>query len=377
MKIALFCHSLLSDWNHGNAYFLRGIAWEIKRRGHEVRVFEPGEGWSLTNLLRRHGAAPVAEFHRVYPGLDSTRYRLDDLDLNHALAEADLVLVHEWNDPELVRRIGAHRRATGRYRLLFHDTHHRSVSEPEKIAACDLSGYDGVLAYGKAIAEVYLRRGWARRVWTWHEAADPRVFRPLPNVKKTLDLVWIGNWGDGERDAELREFVIEPVQALKLKAALYGVRYPDHARETLAAAGIEYRGWLANFRAPEVFASARVTVHVPRRYYAALLPGIATIRPFEALACAVPLVSAPWRDVENLFTPGADFLLARDGAEMTRHLRRLCADPAGADALARRGHRTVLRRHTCAHRVDELLAVYRQLVEANRVRFPRTPVQIG
>ena len=40
-----------------------------------------------------------------------------------------------------------------------------------------------------------------------------------------------------------------------------------------------------------MFARYRVTVHVPRRPYVAALPGIPTIRPFEALACGIPLVS--------------------------------------------------------------------------------------
>jgi spore maturation protein CgeB len=38
MRIVLFYHSLLSDWNHGNAHFLRGIATELMTRGHEVHV---------------------------------------------------------------------------------------------------------------------------------------------------------------------------------------------------------------------------------------------------------------------------------------------------------------------------------------------------
>ena len=148
MNIALFYHSLLSDWNHGNAHFLRGIARELQQRGHQVQIFEPARGWSLTNLLREHGDAPIAAFRRVYPRLRSTLYYLEDLQLENILADIDLVLVHEWNDPELVRRIGAHHKAKGHYRLLFHDTHHRSVSEPQHLAAYDLSGYDGVLAYG-------------------------------------------------------------------------------------------------------------------------------------------------------------------------------------------------------------------------------------
>ncbi len=51
MKIVLFYHSLLSDWNHGNAHFLRGIVQELKVRGHEVLVFEPENAWSRQNLI--------------------------------------------------------------------------------------------------------------------------------------------------------------------------------------------------------------------------------------------------------------------------------------------------------------------------------------
>jgi len=65
---------------------------------------------------------------------------------------------------------------------------------------------------------------------------------PLPEVQKVGDLVWIGNWGDEERSAELHEFLLEPVKALGLKARVYGVRYPAHALGALSAAGIDYGG---------------------------------------------------------------------------------------------------------------------------------------
>src|SRR5205814_1919912 len=118
---------------------------------------------------------------------------------------------------------------------------------------------------------------------------------------------------------------------------------------------------LPNFRVPEAFAAARITVHIPRRPYTTALPGIPTIRVFEALACGIPLVSAPWEDCEALFTAGADYLPAGDGDEMRRHLATLRADPAPAASLAEHGRATVLARHSCAHRVDELLAICRQL----------------
>ena len=45
------------------------------------------------------------------------------------------------------------------FTLLFHDTHHRAVSDPGAIRRLDLDGYDGVLAFGEALAEVYRRLG--------------------------------------------------------------------------------------------------------------------------------------------------------------------------------------------------------------------------
>jgi spore maturation protein CgeB len=91
------------------------------------------------------------------------------------------------------------------------------------------------------------------------------------------------------------------------------------------------------------------------------------------LACGIPLVSAPWSDSEGLFHAGVDYLAAANGAEMQRHLKMLLADGAAAAAIAAQGRATVLARHTCAHRVDELMAICselgldtrKELVEAN------------
>lgn len=273
----------------------------------------------------------------------------------------DLVLVHEWNEPELVARIAAHRKSKSSYLLLFHDAHHRVVSAPDVIHGMHLDGFDGVLAFGEVLREAYIRRSWARRAFLWHEAADLRVFAPRPEVVRERDLVWIGNWGDDERTAELQEFLVEPVASLGLSARVHGVRYPHDARQVLAQAGMEFAGYLPNFRVPDAFAAAAATVHIPRRPYVRMLPGIPTIRVFEALACEIPLVCAPWEDTEGLFTPGEDFLVARSGAEIRGHLDAIRHEPELAAELSRHGRATIEARHSCAHRVDELLAICRAL----------------
>jgi spore maturation protein CgeB len=357
MRFVLFYHSLVSDWNHGNAHFLRGVASELLERGHQVDIFEPADGWSLKNLRESFGEAPLKAFSNAYPKLVSTPYHR--LNLKKVLADADVVIVHEWNDPELVAAIGAERQSS-RFTLLFHDTHHRAITARTQMQAYDLRAYDGVLAYGRVLTNLYLEAGWTRRAWTWHEAADVRVFKPLPDIRRTEDVVWVGNWGDDERSAELGEFFVAPVKVLGLKAAAYGVRFPAKALRELADAGIEFRGWVPNFQVPQIFATARATVHVPRRPYVQALPGIPTIRPFEALACGIPLITSPWFDNESLFTADKDYLLARDGKEMTAHLKAILADPRLARERADNGLRTIRARHTCAHRVDQLLEIYEE-----------------
>jgi spore maturation protein CgeB len=235
------------------------------------------------------------------------------------------------------------------------------VTKAREMARYDLRHYDGVLAYGEVIRELYVRRGWTQHAWTWHEAADVRLFRPLLGRERAGDLVWIGNWGDGERTAEISEFLLEPARELGLTGSIFGVRYPPEAQQAIAEAGLPYRGWIANHRVPEVLARHAVTVHIPRRPYAEALPGIPTIRPFEALACGIPLVCSAWDDVEGLFTPGDDFLVARDGGEMRELLAQVLSDRELARHLVQHGRRTILARHTCAHRVDELLAIAAEL----------------
>jgi spore maturation protein CgeB len=360
MRFVFYTHSLVSDWNHGNAHFLRGVMRELVARGHEAMALEPAGGWSRRNLVADQGPAAVARFARDFPELRAVTYG-PDFDHEATLDDVDVVVVHEWSEPALVAAIGRLRRRRGRFALLFHDTHHRAVSDADAIAALDLDGYDGVLAFGAALRERYAAAGWGRRAFTWHEAADTRLFQPAPAIDPASDLVWVGNWGDGERSAELMEFLVDPVRRLGLRATVHGVRYPAAARGALAAAGIAHGGWIANADVPALFARHHLTVHVPRQPYVEALPGIPTIRVFEALACGIPLISAPWTDAEGLFVPGEDFLVARDGAAMTAAMRDLLGDRARAAALAASGLARIHARHTCAHRVDELFAILRAI----------------
>lgn len=225
-----------------------------------------------------------------------------------------------------------------------------------------LDRFDGILAFGHVLERIYRERFGMERVWTLHEAADVTLFRPNPLVDKHEDLVWIGNWGDGERSAEIREYLIQPVTELRgISATIFGVRYPEDGLRALREAKIRYGGYLPNLQAPSIYDAARLTVHIPRRHYAAAMLGIPTIRVFEALACGIPLISAPWQDTEHLFRPG-DLRFVANGAEMKSAIRDSLEDPAAAQAQAYRGRETVLAHHTCHHRALQLTSIFEELL---------------
>ena len=364
-RIVYLAHSLRSDWNNGNAHFLRGLMRALVSMGHDVTVLEPETEWSIVNLASEsRGADSLAQFSRTYPELRIETYGSEeDSGLwRQRLAEAEVVILHEWNPPDLARRLIALRDELG-FKMLFHDTHHRASSSPEQMERFGLQRFDGIVAFGEALRTVYRERFGVERVWTLHEAADTTVFRPQPATEPEANAVWIGNWGEGERSAEIREFFLRPAELLRSQAhfQIYGVRYPEEGLKALEEAGVRYGGYLPNLDAPRVYAGARLTVHIPRQQYAAAMTGIPTIRVFEALACGIPLISAPWRDTEALFRAG-DFQFVADGNAMAAAMRRLLHEPEMASEQARRGLETVLARHTCGHRARELTAICEELL---------------
>jgi spore maturation protein CgeB len=367
LKIVLFSHSLVSDWNHGNAHFLRGLMRELVRMGHSVRCYEELGSWSLSNLVREEGEKAIVSidgFRHAYPELDIRFYQPSDSGfpefLENELQDVNLVLLHEWNEPFVVNSVLALKKKCG-FKALFYDSHHRAYTRAGEILKFDLHLLDGVLAFGEAIRRIYADGFGVEATWTFHEAADVDYFKPL-DLAQDIDVVWIGNWGDDERTRELEEFLIEPAAAMRnRRTVVHGVRYPNDAIAKLSAAGIEYRGYLPNLLSPEVYSSSCVSIHVPRRQYSNGLAGIPTIRVFEALACGIPLVCAPWSDDEKLFCAGEDFLVVKDGNEMKNTLRTLLRDSSARRQIAEKGMKTVRERHTCAHRARQLISIYEEI----------------
>jgi spore maturation protein CgeB len=363
MKIVSFVHSIVSDWNNGHAHFLRGLVTALQQRGYQVTCCEPCNNWSTKNLFATAQGAPFLEFARRFPRLDVRFYDprdgpLDQMD--ELTAGADLVIVHEFNEPDIVGAAGFVRRRRKDFLLLFHDTHHRLASVPHEIVRFNLADYDGILAFGESLARLYRQIG-LPNVSVFHEAADIRTFFPL-EADKEHDVVWIGNWGDDERAKQIHEYLIDAAASLPaLRFTVHGVRYPRGVLRSFDKAGIRYEGWVPNFAVPEVFAKSRMTLHILRSFYCTALPGIPTIRPFEAMACGIPLITTQWHDTEQLFCAGRDYLVAESPAQMRQHIQLLTGSAQRRQDLAGYALETIRRRHHCDLRAEQLEETCRTL----------------
>ena len=159
MRFVFFTHSLVSDWNHGNAHFLRGVMRALVARGHArhrlgaARRLEPREP-----RARRRDRGATARFAADFPMLESRLYDPAGAP-ERAVAQADVVVVHEWTDPELVAAIG---RAPARRRALPaalpRHPPPRDLGREGDRGPSTSPDYDGVLAFGETLSERLPRR---------------------------------------------------------------------------------------------------------------------------------------------------------------------------------------------------------------------------
>ena len=295
------------------------------------RMAGAGGTWRMRRAKRRSSAT-----WRACPCDCVATHRADELDLDQALDGADLVLVHEWNEPALIERLGRHRLAGGRYLLLFHDTHHRALTRPAEMARYRLEGYDGVLAFGATVREIYLRQGWARRAWIWHEAADLRSFRPLRDGAPELDLVWIGNWGDEERTARARGVSARADHrpwAARRRSTASAIR-SAHCAGFAAGGSSSAAGCpTTSSRRPSPAPGSPCTCRDgPTRVPCRASPRSGSSRRWPA---ASRWSRRPGTIVEGLFTPGEDFLMASDPAGMRTALAFGAARPGARGRACR------------------------------------------
>jgi hypothetical protein len=238
-------------------------------------------------------------------------------------------------------RLGRIRARGGDFVLLFHDTHHRAATSPGRDAGASSSTVRRRARLRHADRDSTAAR-LGKRVWTWHEAADTSVFYPRQRDRESGDLVWVGNWG--RRGAQRRNPRVpdRPGRRARLSADVFG--RPLSRIRVAELAGRHPLPRLARQPlVPEVFAQYR-SRSMCRAGLTRGAAGIPTIRVFEALACGIPLVSAPWVGRGRLFPPDC-FPDGRGRRAMQDAMRAVLADPQ----LAQSWPRTAWRRSAPPH----------------------------
>jgi len=345
-RIAFYGSSLLSSYWNGAATYYRGLLAGLARLGLDITFLEPD-----VHDRQAHRDIDPPDWCRVEVWEGTIRGL--EAAAAHA-ARADIVVKASgvgYEDDLLLTQVMAAARP-GATRVFW------DVDAPATLAGLQaapdqplrrmLPDLDLVLTYGGGdpVVRAYRALG-AREVAPIYNGLDPSTHHPTAQDPRfAADLAFLGNRLP-DRDARVAEFLFGTAEAL-----------PD-CRFLLAGAGWEEvnvppnvlkLGHMPTALHNAFNATPRMVLNVARDSMAATGFSPAT-RVFEAAGAGACLVTDAWEGIELFLEPGREVLVARDGAEVVDHLRRVTraeADRIGQAALAR-----VRACHTYDRRAEE------------------------
>lgn len=360
MNIAFFGSSLLSAYWNGAATYYRGLLGALARHGHRITFLEPD---AFDRQKHRDIEPPAWARVVVWPATeDGLRGALE-----HA-ADADVVVkasgVGVLDDALL---LGMLDRAPAHALRIFWD-----VDAPATLATlaeagpgdplrCSLRALDLVLTYGGGapVVERYRALG-ARRCVPVYNALDPEAHHPAPpDPRFAADLVFMGNRLP-DREARVEEFFLKAAALTPGRRFLLGGSGWD---DKPVPPNVRRLGHVPTHLHNAVNASALSVLNVARDSMAAVGHSPAT-RVFEAAGAGACLITDDWEGLDAFLRPGEEVLVARDGAEVARHLEDLTPERArriGAAARAR-----ILSGHTYARRASQVDALLRETLAQRR-----------
>ncbi|HEV2757560.1 MAG TPA: glycosyltransferase [Actinomycetota bacterium] len=351
MKIAFFGSSLVSAYWNGACTYYRGIVRALAERGHEVTFYEP-------DILDRqaHRDIPDPEWATVVVYAAESE---DDVAATvERAAGADLIVkasgVGAFDD--VLER--ATLDVAGNVSLCaFWD-----VDAPATLARMEgdaddalrklVPSYDLVLTYGGGdpVVRRYEALG-ARACVPIYNALDPSTHFPAaPDPRFRADLSFLGNRLP-DREARVEEFFFRAVEMTPGRSFLLGGAGWD---DRVGAPNLTYRGHVSPQDHNTFNCSATAVLNVSRESMAANGFSPAT-RVFEAAGAGACLITDFWEGIETFLEPGAEVLVARDGAEVAAALESLTPERARSIGDAARDR--ILAEHTYAHRAAELEAL--------------------
>jgi spore maturation protein CgeB len=351
MRIAFYGSSLLSSYWNGAATYYRGLLRDLARRGHRITFYEPD---AFERQSHRDMDPPDWAEVRVWPATEAAARAVVA-----EAARADVVVkasgVGVFDDLLLAGMVAAAR--PGAIRVFWDVDAPATLAElradPGHALHRAMPSLDLVLTYGGGppVVAGYEEFG-ARRCVPIYNALDPETHHPVaPEERFAADLAFLGNRLP-DREARVAEFLLKPAALLPERRFLIG---GNGWRDKPMPPNLRDIGHVYTRDHNAFNASALAVLNIARDSMASTGYSPAT-RVFEAAGAGACLVTDAWIGLDLFLEPGAEVLVARDGAEVARLLRDLTHGRARAIGEAAR--RRVLAEHTYARRgaaVDALL----------------------
>lgn len=353
MNLTFFGSSLVSSYWNGAATYYRGLIRALAARGHRITFCEPDAYGRQQN--RDMADDPEYATVVVYRG-EAERDAL----IARAFESSDWVIkcsgVGVW-DAELEAAVAA--RSGGEVRTAFLDvdapaTLARVAADAGDPFRAHIGRYDQVFTYGGGPPVIAAYTAWGAQACACiYNGLDPEEHRPLEMAAHPeFDLLFMGNRLP-DREARVDEFFFRAAELSPgRRFVLGGEGWGDRAMPS----NVTYLGHVPTHRHNAVNASARLVLNIHRESMVENGWSPAT-RMFEAAGAGSCQVTDAMPGIADFFAPGAEILVAEDGAAVAR----VVAETTDADArrIGEAGRRRALRDHTYAQRAERMDAILR------------------
>jgi spore maturation protein CgeB len=212
--------------------------------------------------------------------------------------------------------------------------------------------YDLVLTYGGGdpVVRRYEALGAAACVPVYN-ALDPVTHRPVaPRREYAADLSFLGNRLP-DREARVDEFFLRAAELAPACSFLLG---GSGWQDKPIAQNVRWIGHVGTESHNAFNCSALAVLNVTRDSMVENGWSPPT-RVFEAAGAGACLITDAWEGIDDFLEPGAEVLVARDGAEVAAHLESL--DPERAQGLGAAARERICAEHTYAQRAEQLEAI--------------------
>jgi spore maturation protein CgeB len=348
MKISFFGSSLVSSYWNGAATYYRGLLKALSRLNHEITFYEPD-----AFDRQQHRDIPNPDWARVvvYAATSEGWQRA----LEDGARDADLIVKASGVgvfDAELEVALPDAARS-GAIRAYWDvdapATLESISSDPSHHLRRMIPRYDIVLTYGGGdpVVSTYCRHG-ARLCVPIYNALDPDTHHPVPPKQEfASDLSFLGNRLP-DREARVEEFFLGAAGLLPERRFLLGGAGWD-GKST--PGNVRIAGHVPTADHNAFFCSGLATLNINRDSMARFGFSPPT-RVFEAAGTGACLITDAWAGIELFLEPGAEILVARDGAAVAEHVARLT--PAEAQRIGEAARKRVLAEHTYGQRAQQV-----------------------